>query len=155
MGTPANGRKGYLRDGRAPVPVSETTSRIVSRNRGKDTSVEVKLRKALWHSGLRGYRKNMKGLPGRPDIVFTRQKLAIFVNGCFWHRCPMCKPSTPKSNTEFWNEKFERNKARDLKNLEDLGLLGWRAITIWECEIRSDLDGVVGRIESQLDDEKR
>lgn len=142
----------YLRDGRAPLPASETTSRVMSANRGKGTSVEIILRKALWHNGVRGYRTNMKGLPGRPDIVFTKQRLAIFVNGCFWHRCPRCNPSTPRTHAEFWNEKFEKNRARDLKKLEELDLLGWRTLIVWECEVRSDLDGVVRRIDEELDD---
>lgn len=151
MGAPNRKNKGYLRDGRAPLPASETTSKVMSANRGKGTSIEMTLRKALWRKGVRGYRVNMKCLPGRPDIVFTRRKLAIFVNGCFWHRCPLCKPSIPKAHVGFWNEKFERNKARDLKNLEDLSLLGWRTLSIWECEINSDLEGVVQRIEDTLD----
>lgn len=148
----SKGEREYLRDGRAPVPEKEVTSRVMSANRGRDTVLEVTLRKALWNAGIRGYRTNLKGLPGRPDIVFTKHRLAIFVHGCFWHRCPMCQATAPKTHTKFWAEKFERNKARDARNLEELGALGWRTLVIWECEVRGDLRGVVARIKRTLEE---
>jgi DNA mismatch endonuclease, patch repair protein len=142
----------YERDGRAPMPSSETTSRVMSANRGRDTGPELSLRKALWREGVRGYRVNMKGLPGSPDMVFTRQQLAIFVHGCFWHRCPMCQMNAPKTHVDFWSKKFERNEKRDIKALDDLHILGWHTLVVWECEIRDDLDGVVQRVKDALEE---
>jgi DNA mismatch endonuclease, patch repair protein len=138
--------KEYQRDGRAPIPKSEATSRLMRAVRGKDTGPELVLRKALRRDGIRGYRTNVKGLPGRPDIVFIKQHLAIFVHGCFWHRCQRCNVSTPKTHKGFWSKKFEKNMKRDAKVLEDLKAFGWRNMVIWECEVRDDLDGVVRRI---------
>lgn len=140
----------YQRDGRAPLPESEITSRVMSVNRGKNTGPEIRLRKALWAKGVRGYRVHPKDLPGRPDIVFSKQRLAIFVNGCFWHRCPLCNPSTPKTHASFWNEKFERNIARDAKAVNELKEQGWRTMVVWECSIRSDVHEVVKRIEDEI-----
>ena len=99
----------YLRDGRAPIPVDEKTSKVMRANKGKNTKPELYLRKALWHHGVKGYRLHWKKVPGRPDLAFPGKKIAIFINGCFWHRCPTCNPSTPKSNTKFWTEKFKKN----------------------------------------------
>ena len=110
----------FQRDGRAPIPESDKTSKVMSANRGKDTGPEISLRKALWAKGIRGYRVHPKDLPGRPDIVFPRYRLAILVNGCFWHRCPYCTPSTPKSHTDFWNDKFKRNIERDSRVIIEL-----------------------------------
>jgi DNA mismatch endonuclease (patch repair protein) len=146
----ASKERRYLRDGRAPIPEKEATSRVMSANRGSDTGLEVTLRKALWSKGVRGYRTNLRGLPGRPDIAFTKHHLAIFVHGCFWHRCPMCQTSTPKTHTKFWSEKFEKNKARDARNLEELRTMGWRTMVIWECEVKDDLKAIVARIERAL-----
>jgi len=140
----------YQRDGRAPIPVSETTSRVMSANRGKDTGPEVRLRKALWAQGVRGYRIHPKGLPGRPDIIFPKHRLAIMVNGCFWHRCPLCEPSVPKTNTEFWRSKFERNAKRDARVLKELNDQGWRTMVVWECSINKNVDGVVERVREEL-----
>ena len=113
-------RRKYVRDGRAPIPKSEVTSRVMSSNKAKDTKPEMILRKKLWSSGLRGYRLHLKEVPGRPDIAFPKRKLAIFVHGCFWHRCPHCNLPLPKSNREFWKNKFQRNIQRDkMKNEHD------------------------------------
>ncbi len=122
----------------------------MSANRAKDTKPEVMLRKALWHAGHRGYRLHYKKVPGRPDISFVSKKLAIFVHGCFWHRCPKCNYSLPKTNTEFWHAKFERNTARDGKKKSDLRKLDWRVITIWECDIRADLRSILIKINAEL-----
>lgn len=129
----------YLRDSRSPAPKSEAVSRIMSANKAKDTSPEISLRKALWAMGIRGYRKNFKSVPGRPDIAFTSKKVAIFVNGCYWHRCPTCNFPIPKTNSDFWREKFRMNKLRDKRKIKELQKLGWRTIVIWECDIKRDL----------------
>lgn len=149
--SPNIGKKVYLRDGRAPIPESEAISKVMSSNRGKNTGPEVILRRALWTADLRGYRVNIKDLPGRPDIVFSKNHLAIFVHGCFWHRCPICMTKTPKTHEEFWKNKFEKNGKRDAKALEDLQALGWKTAVVWECEVRDNLDDVVNMIKKTLE----
>src|SRR5271157_969325 len=110
----------YIRDGRAPIPEKEATSRVMSANKGINTHPELVLRRALCNEGLRGYRLHWKKAPGRPDIAFPGKKVAVFVNGCFWHRCPYCHPSFPKSNVEFWTAKFEKNRERDKRKRIEL-----------------------------------
>ena len=131
--------KNFLRDGRAPIPIRVSTSKVMSANKGKDTKPELFLRKELWKSGIRGYRLNWKKAQGRPDIAFPGKKVAIFVNGCFWHRCPYCQLGLPKSNTPFWKEKFEKNIARDKTNIKNLESLGWKVLTIWECQMKNNI----------------
>lgn len=117
----------------SPPERSERMSRIRSSN----TMPEVTLRQALHALGLR-FRLHRKDLPGKPDIVFTRYRAVVFVHGCFWHRHDGCKvAATPKSNTEFWIEKFERNVARDARSRELLEAQGWRVVIVWECELGS------------------
>jgi len=140
----------YIRDGRAPIPKTESTSRLMSSIKAKDTKPEILLRKALWQEGLRGYRLHPKQLPGRPDIAFSKNKIAVFINGCFWHRCPTCDLPLPKSNTAFWENKFNANINRDVKKINALKAIGWTSITVWECEIHSTPTGPVARIKSLL-----
>lgn len=144
----------YIRDGRAPIPRKESTSRVMSANKDKDTKPEILLRKELWSKGFRGYRLHSKKLPGRPDISYSRQKLAIFVNGCFWHRCPICKPKLPNTNKEFWKEKFNKNKKRDKGKVKILHEQGWHVITLWECEIKTDILKCVKEVSKELKNEK-
>lgn len=126
--------------------ISAATSRSMSGNRAKDTKPEVLLRKALWAAGARGYRKHLK-LPGRPDIVFIGQRLAIFVHGCYWHRCPTCMSGRfPKSNENYWREKFAQNLERDKKNKTELEALGYHVEVVWECEIKADVWIVAARL---------
>lgn len=105
--------------------------------KGKDTKPEIQVRKALHAQGYR-FRLHRKDLPGKPDIVLPKYKTVIFVNGCFWHRHPGCKyASTPSTNSDFWNAKFEENTARDKRNYAQLEELGWKVVVIWECETQS------------------
>lgn len=107
----------------------------MARIHGKDTKPELLLRRALHALGVR-YRLHVKGLPGKPDLVFARRRVVIFVHGCFWHRHAGCKvASTPKSNTEFWQAKFTRNVERDASTVAALEAQGWRVIIAWECEL--------------------
>lgn len=129
-------RKIYIRDGRAPIPKSEKTSEIMSGIRAKNTKPEILFRKALWSTGLKGYRLHWKKAPGRPDICYPGKKLAIFVHGCYWHQCPVCKPKLPKTHTQFWKDKFRKNKERDLEKEDVLIDKGWKIFTIWECQIK-------------------
>lgn len=108
-------------------------SERMSRIRGRNTKPEMVLRKLLHARGFR-YRLHCVHLPGKPDLVLARYKAAVFVHGCFWHRHHGCNiATTPKSNTEFWVEKFERNVARDRRDIQALEELGWRVFVIWEC----------------------
>lgn len=133
-------QRGYIRDGRAPIPEKEITSRVMSSIRGKNTKPELRLRKALFNNGLSGYRLHWKKVPGRPDISYPGAKLAIFVNGCYWHRCPHCKPAFPKTHADFWKNKFDKNVARDKIKIRELRRAGWTVIVIWECQIRDSLE---------------
>ena len=120
-------------------------------NKRANTRPEMLVRQRLREAGLTGYRLQWKKVPGRPDIAFPGRKVAIFVNGCFWHRCPHCHPSVPKRNTAFWEEKFRRNVARDQQAIADLEALGWTAITIWECELKRDkIDATMERMVEQV-----
>lgn len=140
----------YVRDKRSPIPKSESVSRVMSANRAKNSKPEMLLRKRLWSEGLRGYRLHYKRIPGRPDITFVRRRVAIFVHGCFWHRCPKCGYSLPKTNSTFWQAKFDRNVARDAKKKADLRKLGWNVITVWECDLKKRLNPTVSRIRKAL-----
>ena len=103
--------------------------------RGKNSLQELIVRSYLHKNGFR-YRIHDKKLPGKPDIVLRKYKTVIFVNGCFWHQHQGCKrASIPKTNTEFWKEKLDKNVERDHKNIHDLENLGWKVIVIWACEI--------------------
>jgi DNA mismatch endonuclease, patch repair protein len=136
----------YIRDGRAPVPVRESTSRVMSANRARNTSPETALVTEVRSLGLRGYRLHRKGIPGRPDLSFGPQKVAIFVNGCFWHHCPRCQRGLPKTHTEFWKAKFDANQRRDAEKSRFLVNSGWQVLTIWECEIRSDVQAAAEQV---------
>ena len=123
----------------------------MSRIKGKDTSIEVQVRKYLFSHGFR-YRKNVSSLPGKPDIVLKKYKTAVFINGCFWHRHPFCKyATTPKSNTDYWQLKFDRNVANDAKHYSELEALGWHVIVIWECELKkSCFETTMQRVMNEL-----
>lgn len=110
----------------------------------RDTGLEIKLRKELYRRGLKGYRTRSK-LFGKPDIVFTKYKLAIFVDGCFWHKCPICfkKPST---ETDFWDKKIENNVLRDSEVNKKLSNDGWKVLRFWEHEINKDINNVIDKI---------
>lgn len=140
----------YIRDKRSPKPKSEQVSKVMSRNKAKNTKPEILLRKALWEKHIRGYRLNYKKAPGRPDIAFVSKKVAIFVNGCYWHRCPKCDYPLPKHNTEFWEEKFSKNKERDKRKIKELKDSGWSVITVWECDIKEDINSIVSVIQQTI-----
>lgn len=129
----------------------EKRSWNMSRVKGKDTSIELVVRKELFKRGYR-FRKNVKDMPGHPDIVLPKYSTVIFVNGCFWHRHSGCKlASMPKNNAEFWERKFQVNVENDLKAIRSLELLGWNVIVVWECEIKKDLEETVDRIVKELE----
>lgn len=116
-----------------------TRSRMMSSIRGKDTAPELRVRRYLHGAGLR-FRLHDARLPGRPDIVLTSHRVAVFVHGCFWHRHHDCRfATTPATRVEFWNQKFASNVSRDRMNRISLEALGWTVETIWECEVRDEL----------------
>lgn len=122
----------------------------MSRIKGSDTKPEKKLRSALHRAGLR-FRLHDKRLPGKPDLVLKKFSTVIFVHGCFWHRHKGCdKAYTPKSNIDFWEEKFKRNIERDERKSKELSDRGWEVLTVWECEIERDLSSVVALVEARL-----
>lgn len=114
-------------------------SRMMRSIRAIDTAPERMVRRYLHAVGLR-FRLHDRSLPGRPDLVLARRKIAIFVHGCFWHQhmgCPFA--TTPSTRPEFWQAKFASNRARDLAVTERLTALGWQVLTIWECEAREEM----------------
>ena len=100
-----------------------------------NTKPEERVRKYLFANGFR-YRKNVRQLPGKPDIVLPKYKTVIFVNGCFWHKHDCPRFVWPSTNVEYWKPKIERNAARDRENYEALMQMGWNVITVWECELK-------------------
>ncbi len=109
-------------------------SAVMARIKSKDTKPELIVRRYLYHRGYR-YRKNVKKLPGTPDIVLRKYGIVIFVHGCFWHGHE-ADSHIPHSNTDFWKKKIERNKQRDEQNKAELKKMGWRVMTIWECQLK-------------------
>jgi DNA mismatch endonuclease (patch repair protein) len=113
----------------------EARSENMSKIRNADTGPEMTVRRLVHSMGYR-YRLHKRDLPGCPDLVFPAMRKAIFVHGCFWHRHQGCKYAyTPKSRVDFWISKLEGNRIRDVKNLTELEQLGWKVLTVWECEI--------------------
>jgi len=120
----------------ADIFSKQKRSEIMSKVRSKNTKPEETVRKYLFSKGFR-YRKNVKTLPGSPDIVLPKYKTVIFVNGCFWHGHNCSKGKLPKTRKEFWVNKINANIQRDNKNYELLKKQGWKVIVIWECELKS------------------
>ena len=116
----------------------EIRSMNMSHIRSTNTKPEETVRKYLFSKGLR-YRKNVKQLPGCPDIVLSKYKTVIFVNGCFWHHHDCKRFKWPSTNENYWRNKINRNVERDAINNEKLRLSGWRILTVWECELKKDV----------------
>ena len=122
----------------------------MSHIRSKNTKPEEIVRKYLFSKGYR-FRKNDKRYPGKPDIVLPKYHVAIFVHGCFWHRHEGCKDATtPKTRTEFWLEKFDKNVKNDQIKQEKLRELGWKVIVIWECELKRSFQETMDKVEKEL-----
>lgn len=130
----------------------------MSKIRGGNTAPELTIRKLLFARGLR-YRLHRKGLPGKPDLVFSRFNAVIFVHGCFWHGHSCYLFKRPSSNTDFWDAKLGKNQERDKRVTDQLRAAGWRVGTIWECSIRGrapdDLNQLADIIHSWLHSEKQ
>ena len=139
----------YLKN-HPPSASSPAVSAAMRGNKAEDTSPELLLRSALWKYGIRGYRKHLKHLPGRPDIAFSSCQLAVFVHGCFWHRCPKCNIPIPRTNTSYWREKLRRNIERDKQTYKQLKQAGWRKMIIWECEVQQSIERCVDKIYQEI-----
>jgi DNA mismatch endonuclease (patch repair protein) len=120
----------------ADIVSPERRSAIMARIRSRDTQPELIVRRYLHACGLR-FRVHKRGLPGKPDIVFSSRRVCVFVHGCFWHGCPNCVDGTRKvkSNSDFWSAKVRGNSERDARHIVELETAGWKVFTIWECEI--------------------
>lgn len=126
-------------------------SYCMSQIKGKNTRPEVLLRKTLWSLGYRYRIKNR--LPGKPDIVFPSKRIVIFIDGCFWHKCPY-HFQMPKNRRKFWNDKIEGNIARDRMVTESLEKLGWKVIRVWEHEVKKALPETLKKVLSNFDDSR-
>jgi len=119
----------------ADVVDKATRSRMMAGIRGTETRAEKVVRSYLFRHGLR-FRKNVSDMPGKPDVVFPRFRTVVFVHGCFWHQHSRCKYATvPKSNRPFWEKKLSANRDRDKRDRRHLQKLGWKVLTIWECQL--------------------
>ncbi len=120
----------------APPPATnEHVRKSMQGNKRANTKPELLVRERLRAAGLSGYRLHWK-VPGHPDVAWPGKKVALFINGCFWHRCPRCKPRMPKSNVEYWVVKFQRNVERDERSAAALEAMGWKVHVIWECQLK-------------------
>jgi DNA mismatch endonuclease (patch repair protein) len=124
----------------------------MSRIKGKNTRPELLVRKWLWSSGYR-YRLHRKDLPGKPDIIFSQQKKALFVHGCFWHKhnCRFFK--WPQTNREFWKKKINKNIRRDQKNYHALNADGWSYLIIWECQVKDENSELISQLKRFIENE--
>ncbi len=128
----------------------EVRSMNMSHIRSKNSKPEELVRKYLFSKGFR-YRKNVKTLPGCPDIVLPKYKTVIFVNGCFWHKHDCPRFVWPSTNEEYWRPKIMGNVERDKRNLAELQQLGWTVLTVWECELKKKvIDATLEQLEKRL-----
>ncbi len=127
--------------------VRSSIMRAVKSKGGRST--ERKLWSAIASQGISGWKTNVEELPGKPDVVFVRQRLAVFVDGCFWHGCPKCY-RRPQSNQNYWDRKVARNIQRDKTKRRQLRRLGWRVIQIWEHDFKISAASAMKKIERGL-----
>lgn len=126
---------------------NERRRALMARVRTKDTAPELELRRALWASGLRGWRCHPKHVVGRPDLAWTGRRVAVFVDGAFWHGHP---DHYWGQSGAFWDQKIERNRARDREVDRQLTEQGWTVVRLWDFEISRDIDGCVARVRESL-----
>jgi DNA mismatch endonuclease (patch repair protein) len=124
----------------------EQRSKLMARVRTRDTAPEIALRRALYAAGVRGWRLH-RPLPGRPDLVFTRARLAVFVDGAFWHGHPDYYRG---QSGAFWDKKIATNRARDERVNRELAALGWAVLRLWDFEVEKDAAGCVDRVRTAL-----
>lgn len=118
----------------------------MSRVKGKDTKIEIQVRKYLFSKGLR-FRKNDKRYPGKPDVVLPKYKTVIFINGCFWHQHPNCSRSKlPMANADYWKKKLQKNVINDQIHKKKLEEMGWQVVILWECKLKKDFVGFMDAV---------
>jgi DNA mismatch endonuclease (patch repair protein) len=127
---------------------ADVRSRVMARVRGRDTGPEIALRRALYAAGVRGWRCHRKDLPGCPDLAFGRARLAVFVDGGFWHGHPT--KWWPGRSGAYWDAKIERNIARDRRVEAELENMDWRVLRLWDFEVEGDLQGAVDRVLEEI-----
>ena len=125
--------------------VDKKRSLTMAAVKSKDTSCEIILRKALWAAGVRGWQLHRKEITGNPDLVFKGKKIAIFIDGCFWHGCETCC-RMPKTRKEYWENKIKKNIIRDKEVNQQLKREGWKILRFWEHEIKREIDQCISRI---------
>jgi DNA mismatch endonuclease (patch repair protein) len=133
---------------RTDVLTPEQRSFCMSRVRSRDTRPELRLRRALWAAGLR-YRLRSR-LPGKPDLVFPSKRVAVFMDSCFWHRCPL-HGTKPKTNAAFWEQKLSSNVRRDRRVNAELAGWGWVVLRVWQHELKDGIAEIVERVMVALD----
>ena len=133
----------------APPATSTAVRSSMMGNRPANTQPEVILQTALTALGINHFDLHPK-LPGTPDIAFHTERVAVFVHGCYWHRCPHCSPHFPSSNKDYWTAKFARNRIRDQRNKAALKELGWTTVVVWECKLRKNPKRQARRVLSWL-----
>ncbi len=129
----------------------EQRHKSMSHIRSKNTKIEIRMRTALWHAGIR-YRKNHKGLPGNPDIAITKYHIAVFCDSGFWHGRDYEMRKKPQTNSEYWKKKIERNMTRDREVERQLKALGWTVLRFWDKDIQKDLEGCVQTVQEAIFD---
>ncbi|MCM1512350.1 MAG: very short patch repair endonuclease [Oxalobacter formigenes] len=129
----------------------ERRSEIMSHIKSKDTSIEIMVRKYLFAQGYR-YRINYKKLPGKPDVVFTKKKVAVFIHGCYWHGhdCGSRYAHTSQSNKAYWRPKIQRTQQRDQEHIALLKADGWKVIVLWECQLKTNFDTAINSILKEI-----
>lgn len=123
----------------------DVRSRNMAAIKGANTKPEELVRKYLYSKGFR-YRKNVRTLPGSPDVVLPKYKTVIFVNGCFWHKHDCKWFKWPKSNADFWRDKITKNAERDARNKEELEKDGWQVLSVWECKLKEDFEDTMSKV---------
>ena len=137
----------------APKATSLAVRATMQGNRSSNTRPELLLQETLINMGLDWFHLE-SGLQGSPDIVFEPERIAVFVHGCYWHRCPYCAPNFPSTNRHYWSAKFARNRARDRRVLRELRGDGWDVIVVWECKLRKNPRRQASRVANSLLDKK-
>lgn len=128
---------------------TEQRSAVMRAVRQRDTDVEMALRRVLWRSGMR-YRVHRRIGQTRPDVCFVGRRVAVYVDGCFWHGCPD-HYTAPRGNADFWKRKLRVNRDRDRRNTVALRSEGWTVLRFWACEVKSDVEGVAAKIKTTVD----
>ena len=138
----------------SPTATTAAVKSAMKGNRSTNTFPERVMHKALFGLGISDFVTHHE-LPGSPDIAFVSEQVAVFVHGCFWHRCPHCAPHFPSSNLSYWRAKFARNRARDKAVVRRLKELGWRVVVVWECRLLTNPLRQAQRVRSTLGNRRR